>query len=554
MPKPKFIDLFSGCGGLSLGLKMAGFEHVLAVEKSDMAAETYYHNIVERIDDGKWKKHLASDLSEQKDKGLVVNSLYEVLANKDVMKDLSQQDIDLVAGGPPCQGFSLAGKRRGIDARNNLPWQFLEFVRQVKPKIVLVENVAGMNTRSGVNKDSKTPFEELADAVQGAGYSVQKMKLNAMHYGVPQHRPRVFLVGVRKDLSGHPDFSKVLWSSSGPRVCPLLGLKPSKDRITVQEALGDIGDDDYLPEGHTSPYAKLMKTMKPVIFVGAAKRNLNNQHLRSHNPRTKERFNLYHYLSDMDPSLVSLVSLPAKAFRTAKNVECSKHEEWNTQWQLEKEGTVSIEWDREHSGVLNDAWNRGHSGFEESAIRSKEKWIRQEKEKYVRRNWTKKYGELWDSELQESIRLLKSHSKVRAESIFGLSYIVEKAYDEVSSKLDEKQCEYGLDLTPEDKESLIWRTIELTTLKHSQRPLIKNLPSPTIVSIPDDFVHPWKARTMTVRELARLQSFPDWFEFCAKETTGGANRRKEVPQYTQVGNAVAPLLAKAVGKALKKLL
>jgi DNA (cytosine-5)-methyltransferase 1 len=77
-----------------------------------------------------------------------------------------------------------------------------------------------------------------------------------------------------------------------------------------------------------------------------------------------------------------------------------------------------------------------------------------------------------------------------------------------------------------------------------------NEPSPTVVTLPDDYVHPDEPRIMTVRELARLQSFPDWFEFRSKETTGSHRRKVEVPQYSQVGNAVPPLMAEAIGELL----
>jgi len=96
--------------------------------------------------------------------------------------------------------------------------------------------------------------------------------------------------------------------------------------------------------------------------------------------------------------------------------------------------------------------------------------------------------------------------------------------------------------------------INLNTRKHSQRPLIWDLPSPTMVSLPDDFVHPIIPRTLSVREMARIQSFPDAFEFRSKETTGSHRRRFEVPQYTQVGNAVPPLMARAVGEVIFEIL
>lgn len=96
--------------------------------------------------------------------------------------------------------------------------------------------------------------------------------------------------------------------------------------------------------------------------------------------------------------------------------------------------------------------------------------------------------------------------------------------------------------------------VRLQSLKHSQRPLVASDPAPTIMSLPDDLVHPTCPRTLTVREMARLQSFPDWFVFHGKATTGGRMRATEVPQYTQVGNAVPPLVGLAVGRRIHTLL
>lgn len=90
--------------------------------------------------------------------------------------------------------------------------------------------------------------------------------------------------------------------------------------------------------------------------------------------------------------------------------------------------------------------------------------------------------------------------------------------------------------------------------KHSQRALICNKVAPAQLSIPDDLVHYAKDRTLTVREMARIQSFPDWFEFKGKVTTGGNQRAYEVPRYTQVGNAVPPLMAKQIAKGIRNFL
>ena len=101
---------------------------------------------------------------------------------------------------------------------------------------------------------------------------------------------------------------------------------------------------------------------------------------------------------------------------------------------------------------------------------------------------------------------------------------------------------------------LAYLVCSLESRKHRQRALDPNSPAPTITTLPDDLCHYAADRTLTIRELARLQSFPDSFEFKGNETTGGEKRRTEVPQYSQVGNAVPPLLAEALGRQLMNLL
>jgi DNA (cytosine-5)-methyltransferase 1 len=103
-------------------------------------------------------------------------------------------------------------------------------------------------------------------------------------------------------------------------------------------------------------------------------------------------------------------------------------------------------------------------------------------------------------------------------------------------------------------DNLVDVVMRLGTRKHTQRVVPAGKPAPTVVTLPDDYVHHKEPRIMTVRELARFQSFPDSFEFCSKETTGSHRRKVEVPQYSQVGNAVPPLMAQAIGELLKRLL
>ena len=160
-----YIDLFAGCGGLSLGLEKAGFSLVLAVELSRMAAETFYHNFIKRLESAKaWEAYLTLDIEEQSRQKLVVDSVQSVLGHQYLMSKLSGLNMDLVAGGRPCQGFSLAGRRIPEDKRNQLAWQFLDFVERVEPKAVIMENVPGIS-QDFVKHKKESPLKDLMNAL-----------------------------------------------------------------------------------------------------------------------------------------------------------------------------------------------------------------------------------------------------------------------------------------------------------------------------------------------------------------------------------------------------
>ena len=463
--KRKYIDLFAGCGGLSLGFETAGFKLGFAVEKSSMAGETFYHNLIKNIkNDNQWKKYLTKSSEEKVDEGLFIGETIELLEHPTLLKNTKEKlgEIDLIVGGPPCQGFSLAGKRNPKDNRNQLPWQFLEYVEIFKPKAVLMENVLGM--RQGFSKhNEEAPFSQIKKLLEtGFGedkesnqYIVQELQLNAMHYGVPQHRPRVFLLGIRKDIAIKKNIyaTKDIWNSkdyyTDNNLSPLCPIPTTKENniLTVQDAIGDlfkipISNHKYLEElNHTS---KFKKAIKGSTLIGA------NSTLRKHTPKIESRFRLYQYFS--------LNNISTKVFNFA-----SKY--------LETEDTISLQ--------------------------------------------------------QINNEIEKCHFPAIAPD----KTIIAK-----------------------DKESLIQLIFTLKTKKHSQRPLKIDLPAPTVLSVPDDVIHPLEPRTMTVREQARFQAFPDYFEFRSKETTGGVKRKTEVPQYTQVGNAVPPLMAKVIAEHILDIL
>lgn len=169
----KFIDLFCGAGGLSCGLQMAGFEPIAANELDPLFAATYKTN------------HPNVDMLND-DIRLVSLSVLDNILNK-------HDDIDLVAGGPPCQGYSIIAPKRSIDdPRNNLFMEFMRIVNHIRPKAVIIENVPGI-----VSFENGLVVEKIYEALDQFGYKVAHKILCAAHYGVPQMRFRTFFVGIR---------------------------------------------------------------------------------------------------------------------------------------------------------------------------------------------------------------------------------------------------------------------------------------------------------------------------------------------------------------------
>ena len=313
------IDLFAGCGGLSLGLKQAGYEIKLAVEKSPMAGETYYHNFIHPVSEAKEWCQFHEDLSieEQARSGLVVRELSDVLNSQQIISELKLAEIDLVAGGPPCQGFSIAGRRNPRDDRNELPWQFLEFVGAVRPKAVIIENVSGIQQNFRKHQVS-SPFNELrmALAKTNPGYVVQPMLLNAMHFGVPQNRPRVFLVAVMKSLAidlgmnitsntwdSTCDSPHQIENNSNPTLAPRrthFNVNGKPRHLTVGEAIPDLLDSGYKPGEPSTEFAREMRFdtafLKTVKSIVARTDCPANHVLRRHSDHVVMRFQLYHYL------------------------------------------------------------------------------------------------------------------------------------------------------------------------------------------------------------------------------------------------------------------
>ena len=174
-----FIDLFSGAGGLTCGLTMAGFTPVASVEIMKQAVETYKHNFIDVK--GFDEEVETRDIREKE----VKNSLYDSIGNK---------HIHLIVGGFPCQGFSLSGNRVVTDERNNLYIEMLEIVNHVKPEYIVMENVEGLRSML----DGKIEEKIISD-YKDIGYNINVTVLNSADYGVAQARRRVIFIGNRID-------------------------------------------------------------------------------------------------------------------------------------------------------------------------------------------------------------------------------------------------------------------------------------------------------------------------------------------------------------------
>ena len=412
-PDKTFIDLFAGAGCLSLGLMSAGWKGVLAVEKDIMAFQTLHDNLIEvgNTNTYSWpdwfpKKHSTV--------GRFASKYYDQLLDM-------RGHVTLIAGGPPCQGFSLAGRRNKADHRNSLFRSYMAVVEAVQPLFILLENVHGIAIEFGKGKRSKKgnkvgrppmPYSQrIAKSLERAGYHVYANLVKAVDYGVPQLRPRYFLLAVLRSAVPSKEWCDPFKELSRLRVEFLESKGLPIDRsIGVKEALSDLETANG-------------KTSQCIDFP---------------------KFSQGEYL-------------PAQ-----------------THYQLLMRGAKSE--------LLPDSHRLANH----------------------RQDIVARFGEIL------------------------------------------RTCRRGVQLCKEDKERFGLK-------KNCVVPLDPERPSHTLTTLPDDLIHYSEPRILTVREYARIQSIPDWFKFRGKYTTGGDQRVRECPRYTQAGNAVPPFLGEAIGIQLASL-
>ena len=229
---PTVLDLFCGCGGLSLGFKRAGYNVLGGVDHDKSALLTYEANL---------KAH-AMELD-----------LFDDEWVQRCAKIIGTNSVDVIVGGPPCQGFSLTGTRIADDPRNKLYNAMFVALKYFKPKVVLIENVKGMATLYG-GKAKQQVYKEY----KRHGYNVTSEILDSAQYGVPQHRKRLFFVGVK---DGEPSIPKVKLQSS--------------DFVTCKEAIGDL---PRLPKGDVYELDGYDERQKPSMYQELMREKSKGKH------------------------------------------------------------------------------------------------------------------------------------------------------------------------------------------------------------------------------------------------------------------------------------
>ncbi|NYD67879.1 DNA cytosine methyltransferase [Agromyces atrinae] len=223
--RPLAVDLFAGAGGLSLGLEQAGYEIAAAVEYDPIHAAVHEFNFP-------YGKTFADDVSKITGAKIREDS------------DIGDREIHLVAGGPPCQGISMIGRRAIDDPRNTLLKEFIRVVLELQPRYFLMENVAGLMVGG-----HRQLIDEVVEIVEASGkYRVRTpiKVLQAAEYGAPQSRRRVFLLGARNDVA-LPEYPE---ATHTPRT--IRGAVPTAAKLplgpSVSDALGDLPDADLFDE------------------------------------------------------------------------------------------------------------------------------------------------------------------------------------------------------------------------------------------------------------------------------------------------------------------
>ena len=606
-----YLDLFAGAGGFSEGFMQAYtddkyYDFRLASdinENCELTHRVRYNKML-----GLDTKFMCQDIMED-----------SFLPN--LLKEIGNQEIDVVTGGPSCQSFSLAGRRKKLDKRDDLFFHYLKVIKALRPKYFVMENVKGILTKDegrikerilreirsivddakmnqlyaflddvlkpqmptslyyalyirlcmetsteNWDKQNEIFFEnleqQLKDVTKHLPYSISKSdeSVNTIRHGLlllkmKQQRDSIRKQVIQLKTSAHIDndtfmdgYNAIIETISDEQI-----LEKTLDAVDKVAKMGDCADDaqslkksleiltstfdeciEYIQEqlkGKTDLLNHLNEMMKEirlynieeplillssnygvpqnrerVVFIGCR----NDQEVIKEIPATisdSEKVKVYEALWDLD------------MIGNGETVTSYKKPKVNLKFE-ETKIQRAIQGEPDERGLLFSEWSRigrlGHRfTFDSEPFYVLNMNELDKPQKYQYMDLFNHQTSQQNEKVRERLRIIAAHGD----------------YDDAKTELKKK----GL-------ESQKRNYVVLNPLGQS----------PTVCTMPDDFIHYSAYRPMTVREMARLQSFDDSFVFQGKRQTGGNNRQKEIPQYTLVGNAVPPLMARAIANTLLK--
>ena len=606
-----YLDLFAGAGGFSEGFMQAYtddkyYDFRLASdinENCELTHRVRYNKML-----GLDTKFMCQDIMED-----------SFLPN--LLKEIGNQEIDVVTGGPSCQSFSLAGRRKKLDKRDDLFFHYLKVIKALRPKYFVMENVKGILTKDegrikerilreirsivddakmnqlfaflddvlkpqmptslyyalyirlcmetstdNWNKQNEIFFEnleqQLKDVTKHLPYSISKSdeSVNTIRHGLLLLKMKRQRDSIRKQViqlktSAHIDndtfmdgYNAIIETISDEQI-----LEKTLDAVDKVAKMGDCAGDaqslkksleiltstfdeciEYIQEqlkekkdllNHLNEMMKEIRlynieepfillssnygvpqNRERVVFIGCR----NDQEVIKEIPATisdSEKVNVYEALWDLD------------MIGNGETVTSYKKPKLNLKFE-ETKIQRAIQGEPDERGLLFSEWSRigrlGHRfTFDNEPFYVLNMNELDRPQKYQHMDLFNHQTSQQNEKVRERLRIIAAHGD----------------YDDAKTELKKK----GL-------ESQKRNYVVLNPLGQS----------PTVCTMPDDFIHYSAYRPMTVREMARLQSFDDSFVFQGKRQTGGNNRQKEIPQYTLVGNAVPPLMARAIANTLLK--
>ena len=598
-----YLDLFAGAGGFSEGFLQAFTENLyydfkLASdinENCELTHRVRYNSVL-----GLDTKFLRQDIMEDT---FIENLLYAV----------GNEPIDVITGGPSCQSFSLAGRRKVYDKRDDLFYHYLKVIKALRPKYFVMENVKGILTKDGgavkrrilreirsiIDPTKATLLTEYINSIKNrlpsAVYAVLKGRIigtESIPYGIFDT-----LDALLRDITKNVDYriSKSDQNINTVRHGILL-LKMKNDRENIRKSIIQLKtathiDNDVFIEGYNAAISALgdedilEKIFESIDKIAKMKKKVSNlcSELKKALELLVVSFDecieyIYSYLDNNEKKIFDSILAEVRLYNISEPMvllssnygvpqnrervvfigcrndqplidnipslvsEDEKVTVFEALWDLDnidngetvehyrkprilkkyecKKKLRSVDGNPISDGKLYSDWSRqGRLG---------ERFVFECPPFYVHN-----FGEYNDDNKHQNKELFNHQTSSQSDTVRERLRIIAKHGDYDESKVELK--EKGLD-----------------SQKRNYVVLKPEGQSPTVCTMPDDFIHYAAFRPTTVREMARLQSFDDSFVFQGKRQTGGNNRQKEIPQYTLVGNAVPPLMAKAIANVILK--